>query len=224
MTAPRPRARTAAIQPSGPLRHAFIPLTACVLAGMLLYSPPAAAQVTGGQPLFTQMSTGVGWTGVVPDALLGAGVFQMLGGSGWGLYADGKMTHDRPSSRNGFLEGETVATITAQYPDHIRGPERAEWLFLNLGIIRELTPQFALFGAGGVARHSVTREYFDPNAPGERITPSGIYYVENDRASLGWGATGMGGFLLRIGEPIVISAGFESNSQSITLGGFWVIR
>ena len=169
------------------------------------------------------MRNGVGWAVVLPDAFLGVGGFHLLGRSNWGAYADGKRTHSSRTSDKQYLKHLTVASVEAQLQSHRRREVARweEWLFLNLALVRAITPQLALILGGGAAKKLTIQEYLDPTE--ERLTDSGFYYVRDD-ADSGWRPNAVVMALIQSTEQVGITAGFESSPKSLSLGAFLVFR
>ena len=195
-----------------------------VLCAPILVGPAAAgAQPNGGDAPAFSMRTGVGWAFVVPDALLGAGAFHVLGETPWGLYADAKATHYSRRNDRDYQRDLTVALVESQFPPRRRreAGTRDEWVFLNLGVMRAISPDFGVIVGGGAARRTVIQEYADPTD--DRLTDRGFYFVDDLEAS-GWSGNVVIIALLRTSEPVGFAVGFESSPVSISMGFFLIVR
>jgi hypothetical protein len=168
--------------------------------------------------------TGVGWVGAVPEALLGIGAFHYFGDSAWGVYADTKLTHDSRARDPDFESGLTVAEL--EQDDSMRWIHPFEdFLMFNLGLIRDISPEFAFVLAGGAARKRTIVEFaevsFIEGDPDPQI--SRILFVEDEEES-GWEPNFAVNGLMRAGEQVLFSAGFELAPRAISLGIFVVFR
>ncbi len=169
------------------------------------------------------MQTAVGWAASIPDAILGAGAFHMFGAGRWGLFAEAKIPHDSKRRSPDFRGDLTLARVLEEFEPEARIPVRRyeEWRVLNLSLVRSVSTQSALFLGGGLARKSELREFGDNTDP--PLTRTGFYFVEDEDAS-GWHPNLVVGALLRGGERIGFSTGFELATQAITLGILIVLR
>jgi hypothetical protein len=202
---------------------AFQPWTRAALLGLLgvLLLAPAPAE---GQ---LRTRTGVGWVGAVPEALLGFGAFHFFGQSNWGLYSDVKLTHDARSRDPDFNSSLTVARVEAEFDPELMVPihDWEDYVLLNLGLMRAISPDFALVVAGGAGRHRNIREYAEFFWVEGESEPqiSGLVFVE-DEANTAWKGNLAVNGLMRVGEQVLLSTGFELVPRSISLGLFVVFR
>jgi len=187
--------------------------------------PTAAdAQRLVGSDWEFSLGTGFGWAAAFPDAMLGAGVFHIFEGTKWGILAEAKIPHDSNKRSPDYQGDLTLEAVFADFPEEKRieiPPAQEEWRLLNVALIRALTPESALYLGGGFAQKSVVREFGDNSeAP---LTRSGFYFVE-DGEETGWHPNVIGGVLLRGGDHIAFTAGFESAPLVLSLGIYYVIR
>jgi len=175
---------------------------------------PLLGQVGGGW--VPGMKMGAGWSGVVPEAVLGAGFFHFVGSSRIGVYGHAMMPHDS-RVRDPYFESDlTVAEVEA-LPSDQRIPisVREEFRVLGGGVMWAVSRESALGAGGGMVRRVVLREYGDDSdAP---RNPSGFFWVE-DEEETGWEPNWNLMALFRGGQNIAFTAGFDYQPRSITLG------
>lgn len=194
-----------------------------------LLTVPLHAQTQPGQRDFRSgIRTGVGYSGVMPDAMLGLGAFHFLADLPVGIFADFKTTSfSGTASNDGYCPaGIDVCTnswVLAERNDqHIE--QTSEWLIVDAGIVYSLTPEFALLLGGGLARETRFQEYFDDNEDGaQRVTDSGAYFVDDD-VGPSWKAQGVGGFLLRAGRTLAFRLSYETAIGGLGLGAYYRLR
>jgi hypothetical protein len=91
-----------------------------VLTAVALTAVDAGAQPVPARNFHTGMATGIGYAGVVPDAAAGGGAWHFLGSSGFGIFADGKVTTSRLSARSNYcppaLDECTVEWVSFNRP------------------------------------------------------------------------------------------------------------
>jgi len=198
------------------------PLAVLLMAVLCFTAAPVTAQFQDGEPF--HLRNGIGWTGVLSEALLGAGAFHAFGMSRWGIYADAKTTHDSRTRERTYLREWNVASIEASFQDFERDPltDWEEWLFFNFGILRAVTPRMGVVLGAGAARKNVIREYAD-HTQEAGLSASGIYFVDHEAVS-GWEANAFVSALISSGPNLALSAGVDLASRSLTLGIFWVLR
>lgn len=173
------------------------------------------------------MRTGIGYTGVMPDAIFGAGVFHLFGDRPVGLFADFRTT-----SFSGIRKDETYCpsaisdctnswVLSHRNDQHVN--EEQEWLAFNLGFLYAATPEFAFMVGGGMARETRFQEFFDDNADtDERVTLNGSYYVD-DELTPAWKAQAVGAFLLRASRKVVFRVGYETAISGLAFGAYFVL-
>jgi hypothetical protein len=146
----------------------------------------------------------------------------LVAGTGWGVYADGKVRREPRGRDQNFLSAETVTSIEDAYPLRRRQEVAAwdEWSLLNMGLARAIGPEFRLVVGGGLAKKGVILEYFDEAlSDEEKITPSGTYYVRDERHGK-WEANGTIAGIVQIGSNLAVSVGFETAPASMSVGAF----
>jgi hypothetical protein len=160
---------------------------------------------------------------VIPEALVGVGAFHILPGGNWGLFADTKFSRGSKEDEPYFLADQKAADLEATLPVFRRNHIKAygDWLFVSGGIIRALSREVAIMLGGGMVERTVIREYFDETD--QAPSPSGFYFVRDERDS-GWYMNGNAGVLMRAGQNLVWSIGFEARPRSLSAGVFWVFR
>lgn len=207
---------------SGP-RCRILPI---LLVAALSLGPVASEAAAQNAPRNFQFgfSTGVGYSGVVDSALLGVGVIQMLGpdrmGGSWGLFADAKMRTGSLTRDPFFYEDWTPDFVEENFNDRWVKDED-EFVLLNAGLVRALTPELALLAGVGAANRNRIREYFDLSPDRER-SDVGSYFVEVPDQS-GWEPSAVVGALLRLGPGVVVRFGYESAPGGFSVGGYWMM-
>ncbi len=198
-------------------------LPCAVLLALLALGAPltAAAQVSG--PDFRNgMRTGIGYTPVVPDVLLGAGAFRFIGND-LGIFGDWKVTVPSRTRHTDYCPPAilecTVRWVEAERNDQVIRDE-TEWMLFNLGGLYTLSPELAIMLGGGVARRTHVREYFDEAI--DPITDTGSYYVRNDPFT-DWAPNVVVGALFRAGHRLVFRIGYESAPGGASLGAYLVL-
>lgn len=198
-----------------------------ILALGLLFAPLALHAQTGAVRDFRSgMRTGVGYAGVVPDAILGAGVFRMFGTRGLGVFADWKMTESGASGDPDYCPPQ-IAVCTEDWVLSERNDMRLdvadEWLIFNAGLVYAVTRELALMAGAGLARHETFAEYFhDEDDPELRITSSGAYFVDVEPQP-GWGAQFVAGAMIRAGRRIAFRFGYETAPGGMSFGAYIVL-
>jgi hypothetical protein len=204
---------------------------AALLALILL--PPSASAVAA-QTAPTQrdfvsgMRTGIGYTGVMPNAILGIGAYHFVAERPFGVFVDVKTT-----ALSGIANNETYCpagidvctnswVLAERNDQHIE--QASEWLAFDAGIVYALTPQFAILAGGGLVRETRFQEYFDDNEDGaQRVTNSGSYFVADDAEPV-WSAQGVAGVLLRAGRRIAFRVGYETAISGLGFGAYLRLR
>jgi hypothetical protein len=196
-----------------------------VLAVLLLAlcTSGAAAQQAPKRDFHSGMRWGAGYSGSIPDAYAGAGVWHLLGGGRIGLFVDGKTTVPRITGHRNYCPpalGECSITWVQQNRDDFNLGDENEWLILNAGAMYAFTPDFALLLGGGMARLRRVREYVDAEEDfAFRITEEGNYFVPYDPAQ-NWQAQAAFGLLMRASSRVSFSFGYETAPGTMTVGLF----
>jgi hypothetical protein len=181
----------------------------------------AAAQI--GRDFHNGMRTAIGYSGVLPDAAAGIGVWHMVS-TRYGIFADAKMT---PTSRRDHemhcppaVVPCTVAQVEQEFV-HLIIRDDDEHVIFNVGGMYAITREFMFMLGGGVARTRSVREYFDESE--EPITDTGQYFVDHDPdpdTSLQLVA----GMMIRAGQRLAFRFGYETVPGGMSLGGYFVVR
>lgn len=156
----------------------------------------------------------VGFSTSPPQQMAGvvtAVTFSRLGG--WGLLADMRFTTDSPRG-DIFLSGRTPGEADADGDEFQRN--RSTWTSLGLSAVRGLTPEFAVYGGGGVTWETAYIQYFDETR--ERAAPLGFYWVEDEERSMVHPNV-LFGVLMRIGNRLAVQVGGQTAPRSFVLGG-----
>jgi len=203
-------------RPGPRIRIPPLRLALALALGLCLAPAPGDAQI--------RTRSAFGWVGAVPEALLGVGGFHYFGDSPWGLYGDVKLAHDSRSRDPDFDSRLTAAELERDELMHRIHP--FEDLFMaNLGVIRDISPDFAIVVAGGTARRRTIVEYAEFTYIEEDPDPhiARILFVE-DTDETGWEPNFAVNGMMRVGEQVVMSAGFEFAPRALSLGLFVVFR
>jgi hypothetical protein len=203
--------------------HPFLDIAVGVaVLGMLLGPAGVDAQLPIEPPsdFESGMRTGAGWQMVLPDALVGVGAFHFLRESPWGLLAGWAFKHDTLRDDPLYYREWSVSYVQTHFPQDIPLRDWDEWRFLNLGVLRQVSPEMAIYLGGGAARRTVIREYFDDSLV---RSPVGRYYVGHEALS-GWESTWNAGVLIRAGRLLILRAGYESAAASLSLGVYWAFQ
>ena len=185
-----------------PLRALFL------LAGVLAFPVPATAQLSARTPVpdwRTAAALGLLRMGGAPHALVGGTAYVIrpwLGGLG--VYTDLHMSHRSWEGDGQFTSDVTVQQAGAFGDSELRSVDH--WIVLNVGLIRPLTPEFAVFGGAGYARQRFYREYYD-----DSLTRGvGGHYRVKDDVESGNRLNLTAGAMFRFGEHINFHFGVES--------------
>jgi hypothetical protein len=209
----------------GPIRCISAAAVA-LLAPLMLSAAAANAQAGPQRDFHTTLRHGAGYSGVFPDAALGAGIFSFLGNTRFGVFADGKMTVPRLTSSEGYCPPE-IAVCTVEWVQANRNDlmirDENELLIFNAGGMYAITPEFALMLGAGMARTTRLREYFhDTDDEIGRIGDSGAYFVLHETEPT-WGVQGVAGLLFRAGRNLVFRFGYETAPGGMSVGIYWAL-
>jgi hypothetical protein len=169
------------------------------------------------------MAWGIGYSGTIPEAYFGAGGWHLLRGNRFGVFADGKVTLPTFTAHDNYCPPslqECSITWVQQNRNDFDLRDENEWLIFNVGGLYAFYPEFALMLGGGMARLRRVREYVDPEEdPDIRITPEGNYFVPHF-AEPSWTAQAVVGLLMRAGNRLAFSFGYETAPRGMTIGVF----
>jgi hypothetical protein len=171
---------------------------------------------------------GIGYAGVMPDALAGAGAWYMMGARRIGVFVNGKTTVPNLENHKNYCPAAltvpcTVASVQSEY-NHPALRDENQWLILNAGGMYALTREFAIMVGGGLARLHQIREYVD--APEDEVetpplTPEGNYFVPLGEQEWKPQITVSG--LVRAGNRVAFSFGYETAPGGMTIGLYVVL-
>jgi hypothetical protein len=170
---------------------------------------------------------GFGYSGVIPDVLAGAGVWYLTGPRRFGVFVDAKMTTPNPENEQNFcpprLGGPcTLEWVQANY-NHDMLRDREHWMALNAGGMYALSREFALMVGAGLVRVNRSREFIDMEEEDSlRITWEGNYLVPHPDWDT-WGVQATVGGMLRAGNRIAFSFGYETGIGGMSVGLFVVV-
>lgn len=193
------------------------------LALLLLALPAHDADAQMRRDFHDGMRTGIGYSGVLPDAMAGIGIWNMVT-ERVGFFADAKMT---PTSRRdhadfcpAIFDPCTVEQVESQFIHNIIRDDE-EYRIGNVGGMYAITPEFMFMLGAGVARKRTVREYFDEAE--DPITETGQYFVDHypDPETEFQAVAGM---MIRAGNRLAFRFGYESAPGGMSLGGYFILR
>jgi hypothetical protein len=203
------------------LRFAMHGAAVALTTAILLAGAAAPVQSQGVHDFMSGPRFGIGYNGVIPDVLAGAGAWYIFGPRRIGVFVDGKTTVPNPESHANYcpprLPQCTLEYAQSNYNhDFLR--DHDHWLLLNAGGIYVLSREFAIMLGGGLARLNRTREFVDLEESEEfRMTWEGNYLVPHpDRDQWTPQATIAG--LVRAGNRVAFSFGYETGAAGMSVG------
>lgn len=196
-------------------RPASFRTLSAALVALAATAGPAAAQLTGPQPL-TRAQFGLGFVANAPDAVLGGSAYVVLPTAGGiGLYVDAKFDNANPSGELGFDARYTSRQVAGELGG-VFVKREASWRSLNAALVRPLTPSLMVYAGGGIAKAS----YYDlfANVPvGVDAGHGGVVWAESpeDAETLG---NFMLGVMLRMTSRFTTQFGYETRPKGVTAG------
>ena len=190
-----------------------------ILAVMTAFPAPASAQLSANSATDWRSVPhfGIGYMGGAPHAILGGTAYIVrpwLGG--FGLLVDFHISHQSWEGDEEFTNAITRDEARAFGDTETRTNEH--WAVFNVGVIRPLTRDFALFGGAGIGRAKQYREYFD----GSGTRGVGGHYRINDEDASGNHINVVGGGLFRFGEHLNFHFGAERAPAGFLVGVTYV--
>jgi hypothetical protein len=173
------------------------------LAAVMLAAVPSPSAAQVGRPAAPPdwrltPTWGAGYMASMPRALIGGMVYMItprFGGTG--VFVDGRLTHESHEDDALFEPGITSAQAQTQYGDlYVQTVEH--WRALRVGLIRPLTPDFALFAGAGYGHGRIYDEYYDNTETRGR---GGNYRARNEVDS-GGRLSATGGAMFRFGSNL----------------------
>lgn len=156
----------------------------------------------------------IGYAVNAPEQLVG--VSASTAGSkwsGWGLYADYKLSVATPEGDDSFTEDLTVAEAKERGYLLYTQPESA-WNTVNVALVRAVAHEVALYGGAGYSHETVYREYVDET----RAPAPESYYTVEDESEGGDAVNVMGGLLFRASRHLIFQVGGETAPAGFTAG------
>lgn len=193
---------------------------------LLLQGGALAGQTTGYRRDFDGgIRSGVGYTAVMPDAMVGVGAWHLFGSGRFGMFADAKTSFPDLRDDGDYCPAEigscTVADIEANRIE-VKIRDVDQYLIFNVGAMITLGPELAFLLGVGPVRHARFREFSDlANDPGFTITDDGTYWAPHESTPQ-WGTQAVLGLLMRLGSRIVVRFGYETSPGGMSAGGYWV--
>lgn len=202
------------------LRIAVQGAGAALITVILLAGTAAQAQSQMTSDFLTGPRFGFGYSAVVPDVMAGAGVW-FISPSRIGAFVDAKMTVPNPESHRNYcpprLPQCTLDYAQTNYNhDFLRDHEH--WFVVNAGGVYALSREFAIMLGGGLARLNRTREFVDIEEDENiRMTWEGNYLVPHPERDQ-WTAQATVAGLVRAGNRIAFSFGYETAAAGMSVG------
>jgi hypothetical protein len=178
------------------------------------------------QPNFrTGSSTGIGYKGLMPDALAGVGAWHIFGGTPFGIFADAKLKPSSVADKDTYCPprllaqtGECTNEAVNAHRNDLYLNDETEWLTVNAGGMYVLSDEFAIMLGAGVARSKRFSQYVDETEQIEaRITPSGRYIVPWTGGEVTEAQATLG-LLFRAGPRVSFSFGYETAPKQMAVG------
>jgi hypothetical protein len=168
------------------------------------------------------MKMGIGYSGVVPDAVAGGGVWRMISPR-YGIFADVKTSVESLRDET-FYCPPAVATCTVEWVEANRNDvfirDETEYLIGNIGVMYAITREFMFMLGGGVARTRTVREYYDESE--EPIVEFGSYYVDHE-PDPELEPQAVIGMLMRAGNRLAFRFGYETAPGGMSIGAYFVL-
>jgi hypothetical protein len=164
---------------------------------------------------------GIGYSGSAPDALAGAGVWYLNGPRRLGVFFEGRTTLPAPSRHANYCPAALPRCerewVQQNRDDHFLR-DHEEWLAFNAGALYAVSREFALKVGAGVGRLRQVTEFIDDSELVEdRLTLEGNYFVPFDEATK---LQAVIGGILRAGDRIAFSIGYETALKGMSVGAF----
>ncbi len=201
-----------------------------VVAGLLAAAAPSSAQQT--RDFYTGMQTGIGYSAVLPDAMLGISVWRHIPSLGFGVFVDAQRSHTNLSGDATYcpprISPPTTPACTVRVVENEAGllrnyrhamVDNDEYLVFNVGGILPLTEEFALVLGAGMARHRAFREYTEIPVEDEdfQVSPTGSYIAPFETEGE-WKPQLVSGMLFRAGNSFVIRFGYDTEVSGLGMG------
>lgn len=201
-----------------------------VIGFLLATASTAVAQAP--RDFHSGIETGIGFSGVLPDAMAGVGAWRLFPGLGFGVFVDAQITPTDIRGESTYCPARVsppntpVCTVGAVEDDsglalNYRHPilDGDEFLILNAGGVLPLTGEFALMLGAGMARHHAYREFTEiPTELEEfQVSPTGAYFAPFT-ARPEWTLQGVAGMLFRAGDHFVARFGYSTATSGLGVG------
>lgn len=162
---------------------------------------------------FTRSNWFLGYVVKPPEQLLGFGGAMMPSGlRRWGLYADGRVSTDAPSSdETRDLTADDARTLGEFFRD------QDEWTTVSAAVVRGMTPELALYLGGGASWRTVYSAFNE----GTRLQPDIFWIEDEDRSQVEPNL--VGGAFLRIANRIALQFGGQSAPGGFVVGGQFLV-
>lgn len=197
-------------------------------AALLLFTAaPAMEARAQSLPSFrASNTTGVGYSGLFPAAIMGVGAWQLFGSTGLGVFTDVKLTVPRITSDESYCPPSvaecSIDWVRAERTRTVPVRDKTDWLIINAGAVYALTPEFAIMvGAGRARRHEY--RLYDEYEEIEPLTRQLSYFVPT-RSEPEWETQLAGGLLIRAGRFVAFHFGYETVPKAVRAGIYIVMQ
>ncbi|HEX7049183.1 MAG TPA: hypothetical protein VF188_03140 [Longimicrobiales bacterium] len=161
----------------------------------------------------------VGYAVNAPTQLMGfSTVIFSPGLAHWGVYADYKRTLDSPEDGDEYDGSVTPSQAINDFNDR-RTDDESVWTTVNVGIVRVLTGDLAVYAGAGYAREEAYEQYFDDQRDRGVF---GYYWVKDDAGS-GNRLNLLAGAWLRATPGVLFQFGAETAPRGFTVGAALVL-
>jgi hypothetical protein len=200
--------------------------TTLLLVPLLLLADGGELHAQGAE-FGTDLRTGIGYSGVFPNAEIGISAFRMVGVSGFGAFVDFKTKASPLSGHNEYCPAELESPCSVPEVQGVRNDlimnDHDEYRLINGGLVWAPTQGFAFMVGAGLGQHRKVREYFelfeDEEDQGDRLTDSGGYFVPHDPSSQSV-TQGVIGILIRAGDRLAVRMGYETAPGGMSASGY----
>jgi len=192
---------------------------ACCVGVVLLLGTVSVAEAQLPSTAFdlrTETHLGVGYIATAPDVLVGGGVTAMY--RGWGFTLDLQGNLESPRSERGFEEEITPRQARSEFGDFFFR-DRSAWRIANVGLIRAITSEVALYMGAGLADEDAYVQFADPTA----TRGFGGYYWVHDEEASGTRTNLLGGVFFQAGRNLWFQFGAASAPAGVRVGASYML-
>lgn len=202
-------------------RLSFARHAAAAAAALLLTALPAAGQigVPASRARLFEPRVGIGYMANIPNQFVGGSAHVLLDYfGGIGVYVDAKFDPEGPEDGEDFVDSLTAAQVEENRNDQFFEDE-GSWTSFNVGVIKSLGPQFAVYAGAGWADAKQYNQYLDEE---REMGLEGFYWVRDEERS-GGEVNVMGGAMFQLTRNFAFQVGAESAPSGFTVGATYLI-